>query len=213
MNITAMEILTDATAWGETIIITVLSLILVASQVKIFALFRANKLKSVMIFELQIEDQLGDILRNTVVDRAVLAKIHNGGGQITVGSTKKISILCEPEESLSPHTKETYTNYPLDRQYRKTIIEMIEAKGSFVYNTVGDLEYGMLRRRTEADHIQGTLHYFIRETATGVYFVFLGTTDDPNELLGRPDQHNLIEEKIQKIRNLCEKAARRKLLK
>lgn len=166
-----------------------------------------------MIFEMKIEDRLSEILRATSVDRAILCKVHNGGGEISIGSTKKISVMVEPEGSLQPYMKETYTSYPLDREYKKVIIEMIEAKGTFVYSTIDQIRFGMLRRRTEADHIQSIMHYFIKETKTGVYFVFLGTTADPNELLGRPEHHNLIEEKIQAIRSLCNTAARKRLLK
>lgn len=194
-------------------LIAFLAVLFVASQGKILSLLRLNRLKAVMIFEMQIEDQLSDIIRETCVDRALFCKLHNGGGRITIGAEKKISVLCEPEGSLEPHTKDAYVSYPVDRQYRSVLIEMLEARSVFVYHQVDRLPYGILRRKTEADKITATLHYFIRESKSGGYFVFLGTTNDPNELLGRPDQHNYIEEKIQAIRILCDRACRKKILK
>lgn len=193
--------------------IALLTLIALASQLKIVSLIRSSKMKSTLIFEMKIEDLLEDIIRKTCVDRALLCKLHNGGGRITIGAQKKISVVCEPGASLQPHTKETYQSVPVDRAYRDVMIDMLEARGVFTFQNILQEPFGMLRRKTEADGLTATLHYFVKETNTGAYFVFLATKDDPNELLGRPEQSNLIEEKVQQIRNACNKAHRRKLLK
>lgn len=196
-----------------TIVTVILAAALLASQARIWGLLRTNKLKAVMIFEMRIEDLLEDIIRETCVDRAVLCKIHNGGGRIAIGVEKKISVICEPDASLSPHTKDTYTNYPIDKTYRSVLIEMLEARGMFTFQQMERMPYGMLRRKAESDRITATMHYFVKETRTGVYFVFLGTKDDPNEMIGRVEKVNYIEEKVQKIRAVCDRAARKKLLK
>lgn len=193
--------------------IILLSIAFVASQAKIWLLVSSSKAKAVMIFEMKIEDLLEDIIRDTCVDRALLCRIHNGGGRIVIGAEKKISVICEPDASLHPHTKKVYTNYPIDKQYRSVLVDMLDAGGMMAYHQIERLPYGMLRRKTEADGLTATLHYKVKETKTGVYFVFLATKDDPNELIGRPDRVNYIEEKVQQIRATCHRAALKRILK
>lgn len=190
-----------------------LVVLIILSQLKIYRLLRKNTLKDVMIFEIKIEECLADIIRSTCVDRALLVRIHNGGGRITIGNDKKISVVCEPEESLLPHTKEGYKNVPVDRGYRGVLIEMLDKKEVFVYNQTLDLRYSMLRRKAEADNLTATLHYFIWETRASGYYVFLATQDEPHELIGRPKKINLIEEKVHEIRVICRRADRVGILK
>lgn len=177
-----------------------------------YRLRNANRMKSVMIMELQIESILKSLMQKTVIDRALLCKVHNGGAPILVGSEKKISVIIEPESSLEPHVLETYTAFPIDNAYKKVLIEMIEKKPLFVFHEISKQPMGIFRRKSEADGLVEVLHYFVGDSATGAYYLFLGTLTGPNMLLSSTAQHNTIEEDVVAIRKLIKRAIRKKLL-
>jgi len=179
----------------------------------IYRLRNSNKMKSVMIMELKIENVLESILNHTIIDRALLCKVHNGGTPILVGSEKKISIIVEPDDSLRPHTQATYTAFPIDNNYKRILIEMMDRKDMFVIHKISEEQDSVFFRKSEADGLVEVMHYYVGESETGVYYLFLGTLTGPGEILRHNTQRNRIEEQLVVARKLVKKAIRKKRLK
>lgn len=151
--------------------------------------------------ERDLEWLLGSIISRTQIDRAVISKVHNGGGKIIIGAEKKVSVIVEPENSLAPHTKEAYQSVPIDRQYKKVIIDLIEGPDhAYLFHREEALPPGLFKVKVNADNIKGVFHFNLHISDEGIYYAFIATTGDPDYILSDKRQMGLIQEHIGLIR-------------
>lgn len=62
-----------------------------------------------------ILEELYELIDETDADRALIVNVHNGSGQIRVGSEKKFDILYEAKRGVkTKKIKQEYQNFPLD---------------------------------------------------------------------------------------------------
>lgn len=195
----------------EVLIAATFFALLLASQFRITSLMRQTKFKDALIAEMEMEDTLSSIMAQTGINRAILSKIHNGGANLIVGHSKKVSVIIEPEDSLPPLTKGTYTAFPIDRHYQDVIAKMMKSD-TFVFDYVDKLPYGMYRQKSEGDLLRGVFHFNVGASKTGIYYAFLGTTQDPDMILSDPALMTRINEKVTILRKQCRRAISKKFL-
>ena len=189
-----------------------LSGVLTVVFIKNTQLRKQSRIKSAFIYELQIEELLSSLIAKTSVDRALLCKSHNGGSEIVIGSQKMLSVIVEPDTSLHPHTRKEYTKFPMDSQYRQTMVRCMEDTGPFIYDEVELLPPSVLQRKTVTDELKVVLHARVGSSETAFYYLFLASKEDGATLIGDPKIHLIIEVTISQIRRIAERAIRKKLL-
>lgn len=81
-----------------------------------------------------ILEELYDLIDETDADRALIINVHNGSGQIRVGSEKKFDILYEAKRgSKTKKIKEEYQNFPLDEGTIRIMNEAIQNNFGVVF--------------------------------------------------------------------------------
>lgn len=167
-----------------------------------------NRISLIAQVEITSEATLESAIYQTCADRALVIKLHNGGGKIYAGTNKYITVLHEAHTQRIPGAKKDYQRFFADVNYMKMMAELEEKR--IIKTKVSDLEYGLLRRRYEADGITASIVFWIKETEGGLYYGSFTTTNDPDLLLKR--DFSKLETKINRLRNKYETAHRRGVL-
>lgn len=171
------------------------------------------RMSNVMAFESKQQLLVERALVETQADRVVVARMHNGGAAIRVGSRKNGSIVAEAHESYMQPAMPDHQNVSMDKQYLGLMFALQES--DFVLVETHKLEPSMLKRRYESEGIKEALFFLLRDTDYSRYFVVFSSKSDLNDLDGGMTSNrdmSKIEIIVNDLRKLYDKAAQQKIL-
>ena len=184
--------------------------------VRIFSLKKKNRdmaqqsrLIEIANIELQARFGMDKIINDTLVDRALIIKVHNGGSKLFVGVSKYISIIEEAHSSKILPVISDFQKFPIDREYMEMIRRLLE-DSIYVVN-VSTMKESTLKRVYIKDGLKSSILYPLIGSELGFYFVSFSSTSNDFEVLDS-SEFSTIEIELNKIKLLYKKAADLKLL-
>lgn len=183
---------------------------LTALAVSATSLFKARKKDAMFeITEHRIttDSILDNIISTTPLDRCVVAKVHNSGGELMVGVKMYISADFEGTSISSVH--DDWQRYNVDRGLDYILNQLLKDK--VVIEEVAKLKDSFLSRRLELDNQKTLLGFHLKDTQYASYIV-LASSSAPVEKVMLSSNYSKIETKIHRLRMLYEKAAKSKIL-
>lgn len=170
---------------------------------------RRSQVAQVANLEIEAHVILQNIIYETPIDRALILKMHNGGGKLYAGVIKHISILDEDHTTSVGPIKDDIQHYPADTQYMH-LAQMLVADKLVVLETESMTD-GMLKRRQVHDNVKVSIIFFIAETEGGLYYGALDSTLPSSTILS-DEVFSVLETKIHKLRRLYEEGKRNRIL-
>lgn len=128
----------------------------------------------------KIYDTMNRILEETVIQRCLVFKVHNTGGLIRPTTELFASVLYEDYRIPFTSVKEGYQRLPVDKEYIKMILDVMEKKKDF-YETES-IPNGMLRDIYVREGVRNSIIYFIGQDRRNMYFCSVGTDFDSDFL-------------------------------
>mgnify|MGYP000486464610 CR=1 FL=1 len=140
----------------------------------------------------KVLEELYDLIDETDADRALIVNVHNGSGQIRVGSEKKFDILYEAKRGLkTKKIKKEYQNFPLDEGTIRIMNRAIQNQFGVVF--IPDIDScDFLQNQTtleilKYEGIESLTCKYIgidKITKTNMFFLYI------NHFEKNPQQHN-----------------------
>ena len=171
------------------------------------------RMTRVMALESQQQLLVERALMETQADRVVVARMHNGGSVMQVGSKKNGSIVAEAHEDYMQAALPDYQNVGMDRQYLGLMFALQESDHVFI--ETHKLEPSRLKNRYESEGVKEALFFILKDTDHSRYFAVFSSQSDINSPGGGiTSAHDLskIESIIDQLRKLYDKAAQQKIL-
>lgn len=171
------------------------------------------RISRVMAFESKQQLLVERALVETQADRVIVARMHNGGTVMQVGSKKNGSIVAEAHEDYMQADFAEHQNVGMDRQYLGLMFSLQENDRVFV--ETHKLESSRLKNRYEAEGVKEALFFLLKDTDHSRYFAVFSSQSDINTPGGGiTSSHDLskIDGIIDQLRKLYDKAAQQKIL-
>lgn len=149
---------------------------------------------------LRAEQQLYDIMRRfteeTAIERILIFKTANGGGQPKIGTPLYISCIYEGP---STNVKEKYQSVSVDEEYIRMLLD-IKAKGEVRY-VVEEMPYSLLQRIYLSEGIRHSTIFFIDETPEAFFYgsISTGSEMNPHNDVGKDVAIGLTVDRIRNI--------------
>lgn len=126
------------------------------------------------------------MVQTTSVDRFLIFRVHNGGGNINFNTPIYLSILYEQYNAPLNAIMDDYQRILLDRDYLELISELENKK--VIRVETKDLNVEVIRVAYEAAKLKYSEMYYITHNASDFYFCSLSTTTEsmyqnPNDAL------------------------------
>jgi len=171
------------------------------------------RISRVMAFESKQQLLVERALVETQADRVVVARMHNGGSVMQVGSKKNGSIVAEAHEDYMQAAFAEHQNVGMDKQYLGLMFALQESDRVFI--ETHKLEPSRLKNRYESEGVKEALFFLLKDTEHSRYFAVFSSQSDINSPGGGiTSAHDLsrIEGIIDQLRKLYDKAAQQKIL-
>lgn len=187
----------------------VATIIIIYLIIKVANLKQQSRTAQITAFEVLIQGILDKAVLNGWCDRALVLKMHNGGGKMYTGVNKYASVLFEGDTDKMTDVKDDFQKYLIDSEYMD-LMQRVSSNKIEIQKTT-DLKYSMLRRRYEADDITHSIVFFIEETENAMYYgSFTSISPDSDMITGKSFAG--LEAKMNKLRNAYQRAKKKKIL-
>lgn len=159
--------------------------------------------------EIRTEMLLQEAIDGSVIERALILKLHNGGGKLYMGIPKYTTVLHERIVPDIRHSKPDFQYYPIDHEYMLLMQRILTEE--VVVLITSEMPEEMLKRRYEADGITVSVVFTISETDAGLYYGSFSTRGDANEFLSNVN-YSSIETFIHRLRLKFKEAKQQQVL-
>jgi len=122
----------------------------------------------------EIYEVMNSVLNSTQIQRILIFKVHNGGNFIRPSSGMYVSVIYEDYRSPFSSVKEKYQKIPIDREYAKMLLEVMENK-KCTFET-DKLRDGLLKDIYIADGVKKSVISLLKEEKKAIYFCSMATS-------------------------------------
>lgn len=123
----------------------------------------------VLLHEARVQGIIDNVVTRTSANRALVSRMHNGGGRIQAGVSKYTSVLKEAHDNNERAILADFQGQRLDAHYISVLAGL--ATTDYLLLRTTELPGGMLYRRAEAGNISEMIMYAIAETPNSMYYV------------------------------------------
>lgn len=139
-------------------------------------IFKKRKISSEITKVVKIYDLMNHVLTESDVERFVIFKAHNGGGIIKIGSDLYASCVYEDYRSPFKSIKDVYQNVSLDKEYVKTLLEIINNKSTTIITS--EQPDSLLKTIYEASGVKKAKLFFLHQDKKYAYYCSVATSNE-----------------------------------
>lgn len=171
--------------------------------------FRPSRVALVTAYDIECQALVDKCVDTGLCDRALIIKMHNGGGRIVAGKPKYASVLFEANSNKVQSIRDTFQHYEVDVEY-SLLIQRVQFDRRVIQETM-TMPHSMLRRRYENDKLTASFVPFFIETKGGMYYGSFSTVGPAHEFLGS-SKFSEMESIINRIKNVHRRAKAHRFL-
>lgn len=155
-----------------------------------------SRVAQVTAFDIECQSLLDKCIDIDLCDRALIIKMHNGGGRIVAGKSKYASVLFEAHSTNVIAVKKAFKNYELDTEYLQ-LMHNVQLSRKVIHETA-KMPPSMLQRRYTLDGITTAIVPLFCETKGGLYYGSFSTVGPVDEFFSI-DKYAALENIIERI--------------
>lgn len=120
-----------------------------------------------------IEAACNDLVANSTVERALVLKLTNGGGEPTVGTTYYVTVMVSAVENMKNHKATDYTKLEVDDAYVAMVVSLKKMRRMMLL--VETMQPSLLRDIYNSENIKFAEVHYLASTQDATYYCSFAT--------------------------------------
>ncbi len=121
----------------------------------------------------EIEAACNDLIAGSTVERALVLKLTNGGGEPTVGTTYYATAMVSATENVRNHKATDYTRLEVDDAYVAMVVGLKKVRRMMLL--VETMPHSLLRDIYNSEHIKFAEVHYLCSTQDATYYCSFAT--------------------------------------